>query len=132
MAIAKPKARPKAAPSIEQRRAVYRRMFRNLAPRFVMTEKGALHAALRGVVSDDVQHQISRLLRPLLGADRLTEEMRLDMEDAARVIVSLARVHRRDIAVAQACADALTGLGRLMEIGDIAAGRVDPPGLPAA
>lgn len=79
-----------------------------------------------------MQRQISRLLRPLLGADRLTEAMRLDLEDAGRVIASLARVHRRDIAIARACTDALCAVGALIEIGDIAAGRADPPCLRAA
>ncbi|SEB02221.1 hypothetical protein [Rubrimonas cliftonensis] len=120
-------AHSSAGVSVAQLRASYATGFRIAAPRFVMTKKRALHKALEGAVSDDVQCQISRLLKPLLSAVALTDELRRDLDDAARVIASIARVHRRDIVIGRACADALTGIGRLIEIGEIAAGLVDPP-----
>jgi hypothetical protein len=127
MLIVRPIVHHSAGVPITTLRASYATVFRTAAPRFVMTTKRALHDALDGVVSDDVQCQISRLLTPLLGAVALSDELQRDLDDAARVIASLACAHRRDIAVARACADALTGIGRLIEIGEIAAGLVDPP-----
>lgn len=132
MSIASPVARCSADPTVAQLRESYAISFRVAAPQFVMTKKRALHDVLEGAVSEDVHCQISRLLKPLLSAAALTDELRRDLDDAARVIASLARVHRRDIVIARACADALTGIGRIIEIGEIAAGRVDPPQLRAA
>ena len=118
--------------SVELLRNASRRRFCASAVKFASNEQFALLDALDGAVSTDVRNQLVRLLRPLGAAASPSEAVRHDLDDAARVIASLARVHCRDIVIARACAEALRGIGQLVELGDIAAGRVDPPDLRAA